>query len=196
MKKIALIIPVAAAMMALTANAQTWNVDKAHAKLGFNVTHLLISEVDGYFKTFDAKFTSSKEDFSDAVIQLTADAASINTDNEKRDNHLRSADFFDVAQYPSLSFKSNSFKKVEGKKYLLSGDLTMHGVTKPVTLDVVYNGSTTNMQGKKLAGFKVTGTLKRSDFNIGTSMPTAVVSDEVNLTANAEFIAATESGSK
>src|ERR1700746_2634739 len=120
--------------------AQTWSVDKAHAKLGFGVTHLLISEVEGSLKTFDAKITSSKENFSDAVFELTAQTNSINTDVEKRDAHLKGPDFFDVEKFPTLTFKSTSFKKVEGKKYKLAGDLTLHGVTKPIELDVTLNG--------------------------------------------------------
>ena len=95
--------------------AQTWAVDKAHAKVGFTVTHLLLSEVDGNFKTFDAKVTAAKPDLSDAVLELTADVNSINTDNERRDGHLKGADWFDAAKYPTLTFKSKSFQKVEGK---------------------------------------------------------------------------------
>src|SRR5205085_2080684 len=114
MKKI--FLSIAFATVALTSFAQTtWTVDKAHSKLGFTITHMMLAEVEGWFKTFDAKITSSKDDFSDAVIELTADVNSVNTDNERRDNHLRSADFFDAAKYPTLSFKSKSFQKVEGK---------------------------------------------------------------------------------
>src|SRR5687767_3259509 len=91
---------------------QTWSLDKAHAKLGFSVKHLLISNVEGNFKSFDAKITSSKDDFSDAIIELTADINSIDTDNDQRDTHLKGADFFDAANHGTLSFKSRSFKKV------------------------------------------------------------------------------------
>lgn len=168
--------------------AQSWTLDKSHSKLNFSVSHLLISDVDGSFKNINSKITASKTDFSDAVIELTADVNSINTDDENRDKHLKSADFFDAAQYNTLTFKSKSFKNVGGKKYKLAGDLTMHGVTKPVVLDVVYNGSAVHPYSKKtVAGFKITGSLKRSDFGIGGSTPTAVVGDEVALVANAEF---------
>jgi polyisoprenoid-binding protein YceI len=168
--------------------AQTWKLDKAHAKVGFTVTHLLVSEVDGNFKTFDATLTSSKPDFSDAVVELTADVNSIDTDNERRDSDLKSDKFFDVAKFPTLTFKSTSFKKVEGKKYKATGDLTIHGVTKPITLDVTLNGPIPHPMSKKdVAGFKITGELKRSDFGVGPGMSTAVVSDEVTLRANAEF---------
>ena len=171
------------------AGAQTWSLDKSHAKLGFGVTHLMISNVEGQFTSFDSKITSSKEDFSDAVIELTADIKTINTSNADRDKHLKSPDFFDAEKFPVLTFKSKSFKKVEGKKYTLTGDLTMHGVTKPVTLDVTLNGTGIHPYTKKaIAGFKITGLIKRSDFNIGASMGAATLSDEVEITANAEFI--------
>src|SRR5687768_7128433 len=115
MKKINLLI--ALIVIAGSSFAQTWTLDKAHSKLGFGVTHLMVSTVEGSFKTFDAKITSSKEDFSDAVIEATADVNSINTENEQRDKHLRGSDYFDAEKFPTLTFKSTSFKKVEGKKY-------------------------------------------------------------------------------
>ena len=169
--------------------AQTWTVDKAHSKVGFTVTHLLLSEVDGNFKTFDAKITSAKPDLSDAVMEMTADVNSINTENERRDGHLKSPDWFDAAKYPTVTFKSTSFKKVEGKKYKATGDLTMHGVTKPVTLDVTLNGPITqeNPKGKQeKAGLKVTGTLNRVDFGVGKPGG-AVVSEEIAINVNGEF---------
>jgi polyisoprenoid-binding protein YceI len=185
-----LLIPVAALMTLSAAYAQTsWNVDKSHSRVGFTVTHLLLSEVDGNFKTFDVKLTSTKPDLSDAVMELTADINSINTENERRDGHLKSPDFFDAAKYPTLSFKSTSFKKVEGRKYKLAGDLTMHGVTKPVTMDAVLTGPVV-MEGRngkqEKAAFKITGTIKRTDFGVGAASG-AVVSEEVEIKANGEF---------
>ncbi len=185
-----LVFTVAAFMAFSVANAQTWAVDKAHSKVGFSVTHLMLSEVDGNFKTFDAKITSTKPDLSDAMIELTADINSIDTDNERRDGHLKTPDWFDAAKFPTLTFKSTSFKKVDGKKYALAGDLTMHGVTKPVTLDAVLTGPVTmeNPRGKQeKAGLKISGTIKRSDFGVGSSS-TAVVSEEVEIKAAGEFI--------
>jgi len=166
-----------------------WTVDKSHAKLGFSITHLTVSEVDGDFKSFDAKITSSKDDFSDAVIELTAEVASINTENADRDKHLKGPDYFDAEKFPTLTFKSKSFKKVDGKNYKLVGDLTLHGVTKTVELDVKFNGTTTHPYTKKtIAGFKITGVVKRTDFGIGAGTPAAVLGDEVTLNANAEFV--------
>ena len=171
--------------------AQTWTVDKSHSRVGFNVTHNLLAEVDGNFKTFDAKVISSKPDLSDAVLELTADINSINTDNERRDGHLKGPDFFDAAKYPTLTFKSTSFKKVDAKKYTATGNLTMHGVTKPVTLDVTMVGSVKmkGMGGKEQekVGFKIASSIKRSDFGIGT-IPAVVVSDEVEVKASGEFV--------
>lgn len=187
MKKITIV----ASLLALSATtfAQTWSVDKAHSRLSYGITHLSIAESEGNFKTFDAKITSSKEDFSDAVLDVTADVASINTDNEMRDNHLKGADFFDAAKYPTLTFKSTSFKKASGKNYKVTGDLTLHGVTKTVTFDAVFNGTTTNPMSKKTeAGFKFTGTIKRSDFGIAPAMGAAMLSDEVVFKGNTEFV--------
>jgi len=169
--------------------AQTWSLDKAHAKLGFEVTHLMVSSVEGSFKTFDVKVTASKDEFADAVVELTADASSIYTENDKRDEHLRSADFFETAKYPTLTFKSTSFTKTGDKKYTLVGNLTLHGVTKPVTLEAKLNGTAVHPYTKKtIAGFKVTGTIKRTDFEVGKSTPGAVVSEDVTLNANFELI--------
>lgn len=163
----------------------TWTVDKAHSKLGFTVTHLLVSEVDGTFNSFDAKITSAKEDFTDAVIELTADVNSIDTNVEMRDKDLKSDNFFDAAQFPTLTFKSTSINKTGEKTYKIKGDLTMHGITKSVELDAALNGVITGRNGKKVAGWKVTGSINRIDFKVGSSGPT--VGDEVIIIAKGEF---------
>ena len=170
--------------------AQTnWSLDKSHSKLAFAISHMTISEVEGGFKSFDAKITASKEDFSDGVVELTAEIASITTDNEGRDKHLQSPDYFDAAKYTQLTFKSKSFTKVGDKKYKVEGDLTMHGITKTVVLDVVLNGTVEHPYSKKtVAGFKVTGTLKRTDFGIATGTPAAMLGDEITIHANTEFV--------
>src|SRR5699024_6585456 len=113
----------------------------------------------------DATIVSSEEDFSDAVFELTVDVASIDTEVERRDNHLKSADFFEVEKYPTMTFKSTSIKKAGKDRYKLKGDLTLHGVTKPVTMELWYRGTIVNPQSQAvIAGFQLTGTLKRSDF--------------------------------
>jgi polyisoprenoid-binding protein YceI len=189
MKKSLILVSAVVLMSSFTYFFATWTVDKTHAKLAFSITHLMVSEVEGSFKSFDAKITSAKDDFSDAVIELTADVNTINTDNDQRDAHIKGADFFDVAKYPTLTFKSKTFKKVQDKNYKVTGDLTIHGVTKTVTLDAKFNGTAVHPYNKKtIAGFKVTGQIKRSDFGIGAGTPSAVLSDEVNLNSNIEFV--------
>jgi len=191
MKRITLLFAVVAtALLAFKPVEQsTWEADKAHSKLGFIITHLMVSDVEGSFKNFTSKVTGTKDDFSDAVVELSADVASVNTDNDQRDAHLKGADFFDAVKYPTLTFKSTSVKKVSGNKYKVAGNLSFHGVTKPVTLDATLRGVTVNPMSKKsVAGFKVTGTIKRSDFNFGAKYPGAMLSDEVTLNANTEFV--------
>ncbi|MBS4064541.1 MAG: YceI family protein [Chitinophagaceae bacterium] len=165
----------------------TWQLDKAHTKLRFTVTHLMVSEVDGWFKSLTAKILSSKDDFSDATVEMTAEVDSVNTDNEQRDTHLKSAEFFDTTKYPTLTFKSKTFKKVSDNNYKVTGDLTLHGITKPIDLTVLGVTTTHPMTSKIIAGFKITGKIKRSDFGIGTSVPGIILSEEVQITANAEF---------
>lgn len=172
------------------ASAQsTWKADPAHSKVTFSITHMGISDILGLFQQFDASIMASQADFSDAVFALTVDAASINTEVQKRDDHLRSADFFDVEKFPTITFKSTGIKKAGKNRYKLSGDLTMHGVTKPVTMDLWYRGTIENPNSKaQTAGFQLTGTLKRSDFDIGGKFPEPMLSDEVRIQADGEFI--------
>ena len=170
--------------------AQTaWKIDSFHSKLTFSITHLGISDVAGLFKTFDVTVTTSKADFSDAVFELSADVASIDTEVELRDNHLRSADFFEVEKYPTMTFKSTSIKKISKGKYKLAGNITIRGITKPVTMDLWYRGMAENPLNKiTSAGFQLTGSLKRSDFGIGPKFPPPMIGDKVSIKADGEFI--------
>jgi polyisoprenoid-binding protein YceI len=169
--------------------AQSWNIDKAHSQVMFTINHMGINTITGSFGAVSSTLTGSQDDFSDAVIEFTADINSINTGNEQRNTHLKSPDFFNAAQYGTLTFKSTSFKKVDDKNYQVTGDLTLHGVTRTVTLNATFNGTTVNPMSKKtVAGFKVTGTIKRTDFGIGAQFPSSMVSDEVALDANTEFV--------
>ncbi|WP_367915254.1 YceI family protein [Leadbetterella sp. DM7] len=183
MKKI--ILSFAAALVTSLTFAQDWALDKAHSHVGFTIVHLKISEVDGTFGKFDAKMTSSKDDFSDAVFDFSAETASVNTGNDRRDNHLRSDDFFGAEKNPAITFKSTSVTKVSGNNYKITGNLTMKGVTKPITLDAVFRGPIEGRGGKKIVGIKASGTLNRIDFGVGTSGPT--VDDEVTLKISGEF---------
>lgn len=178
------------ALLSTTLYAQTtWNVDKAHSKLTFSIVHMGIADVAGWFNDFDVKVISAKEDFSDAVFELSVDVASINTAVEMRDNHLRSADFFNVESFPKMTYKSKSIQKIDNNRYRLTGDLTLHGITKSVTMDLWYRGTIENPQSKAtISGFQLTGILKRSDFNIGPKFQAPMLSDEVKIKADGEFI--------
>lgn len=168
----------------------TWKVDNAHAKVTFSTIHNTISDVEGLFNSFDATITASEEDLSDAVFELTIDVASIDTEVDARDDHLRSADFFHVEKYPTITFKSTSIEETAKENhYKFSGELTMHGVTKTVTMDLWYRGTIENPQnGAITSGFQVTGKLDRSAFDIGTKFPESLISDEVVIKADGEFI--------
>ena len=189
MKKIAIILSAFIVLTAFTRAVTTWQNDDPHSQLGFTVTHLGIADVSGVFHDIDVHVTSSQADFSDAQFVLTAKTASLDTRVEARNTHLKSADFFDVEKYPTLTYKSTGIRKAGKNQYKLTGDLTMHGVTKPVTMDLLYRGTVENPMSKKAtAGFQVTGTIKRSDFGIGSSFPAAVISDEVRIKADGEFV--------
>jgi polyisoprenoid-binding protein YceI len=189
MKKFVIILTAFIALTAFTKAVSTWQNDDPHSQLGFTVTHLGISDISGTFNDFDVTIQSSKPDFSDATFQMTAKAASIDTRVDARNNHLKSADFFDVAKYPELSFTSTSLKKKGKNKYAITGDLTLHGITKPVTMNLVFRGTTVNPMSKATtAGFQLQGVIKRSDFNVGPGFPAPMISDEVRIKADGEFI--------
>jgi len=169
--------------------SKIWTLDKAHAKIGFSITHMLVSEIEGSFKTFDIKLNTPNNDFTGAEIEVTADVNSIDTANEMRDAHMKRDDFFHAEKNPQLTFKSKSFVKVADKKYVLNGDLTFNGVTQNVNLDVTGNVVKHPLKELTLAGFKVTGEVKRSDFKLGSNAPTVILSEEVRIIANVEFTA-------
>ncbi|MFN5555728.1 MAG: YceI family protein [Chryseotalea sp.] len=187
MKK--LFVLVAALVLTVSAKAQgTWVVDNSHSNIGFSVAHMVVSEQEGNFKDYSIKVVSNAADFNGADVEFTAKAASINTENEKRDIHLVSAEFFDAAKYPELSFKGKLSK--EGGKYVLKGNLTMKGVTKPVTFDVTYGG-TVKAWGKDVAGFKLSGKVNRQDYGLTWSKTIEtgglVVGDEVTINCKIEL---------
>ena len=176
-------------VFAINLNSQsTWTVDKAHSKMTFTVVHLAMSEVDGVFKDYNFTITSSKEDFSDAVFEASADLTTLTTNNDKRDAHLQRDDMFDTENHPKLTFKSTAVEKVDDKNFKLTGGLTIKGVTNVVDLNLKLLGTGQHRRSQKdMAGFKVTGTINRTDFNVG-GMPSLVVAHEVELTASGEFI--------
>lgn len=189
MKKTFMILSAFVLLTAFTAWTGVWNNDDAHSQLTFTVKHLGITDVTGTFNDFDVSIQSKKADFSDAVVELTAKVASIDTRVEARDNHLKSADFFDAEKYPELHFKSTAIRKITPTKFRLTGPLTMHGVTKTVSVVMDHTGTVENAMNKKqTAGFRVTGVIKRSDFGIGAGFPPPMISDEVRIKADGEFV--------
>lgn len=144
----------------------TWSIDASHSSIGFDIDHLVISQTEGTFNDYSAVIKADEFDFSDATFEITIQTTSVDTKNERRDNHLRSADFFDVEKYPVIKFKVTKFKKTEGKKYKLTGLFTMHGVSKEVTLDATFGGIITHPSFGTRAGLRITGEVNRYDFGL------------------------------
>ena len=170
--------------------AQTkWTKDQAHTNLTFSVTHMTVAETTGTFNDYTIDVSSPSEDFNNADVNFTAKTASINTQNERRDGHLKSADFFDAEKYPEIKFAGKLIK--DGGKYHLRGKLTMKDVTKDVDFDVTYKGTLKTAQMTK-AGFKFVGTINRFDYNLKWDKTVEaggglVVGQEVEITANVEL---------
>lgn len=148
-----------------SAGLTEWTLDPSHSRIGFTVPHMVISEVDGQFKKWSGKALLDEKNLHNSQVELTIDAASIDTGDAKRDEHLRAPDFFDAAKYPEIKFKSSRITKA-GKGYKLQGDLTIHGVTKPVTLDATVSNAVMNPWGKQVRAVRITGKLKRQDFGL------------------------------
>ncbi|HNP17170.1 MAG TPA: YceI family protein [Fulvivirga sp.] len=167
-----------------------WVLDPAHSELGFKVKHLMISNVKGEFKDFSAEIDG--EDLFKSQIKLTADAASIYTKNEDRDNHLRSADFFDVEKHKNLTFEGMSYKQKQDDQYKLKGMLTIKGISKEVELDVDYGGVVKDPYGNEKAGFSISGKINRKDWglnwNAALEAGGVMVSNEVKINAEVQFV--------
>lgn len=170
----------------------TYKIDASHSEITFKVKHLMITNVTGSFQKFDATMESDATDFSDAKISFEADADSINTGSEQRDGHLKGDDFFAADKFPKLSFESTSFKKKTDDEYVLTGNLTIRGVTKTVDLAVEYAGTVTDPYSQVKSGFEINGKINRKDFGLVWSATTEaggiVVSDEVKLHLNVQMI--------
>ena len=187
MKKIIAVLAFIAIQTTVFAQG-TWKNDKMHSRLSFTVTHLAVSDVEGNFKDFDVTITTTKPDFSDAKFTLVAQTASVNTGVDMRDDDLRSDHFFNATANPTLTFTSTSITPTSPNHYKLTGSLTIHGITKTVTLDLWYRGTIVNPMSKANdAGFQLTGVIKRSDFNIGGIYPPPMLSDEITIKADGEF---------
>ncbi len=173
------------------ATTSIWSSDAVHSRLGFSVKHMGLSDLNGNFNEYEVKMTATKEDFSDAKVEVSGSINSINTGSEMRDGHLKSADFFDAEKFPKFTFVSKSFTKVAKSKneYTVVGDLTLHGVTKEVTMNAVYNGTITHpMNKKEVSGFKMTGVIKRMDYGVGATTPVNAASDEVKIVCDLEMV--------
>jgi polyisoprenoid-binding protein YceI len=175
-----------------SAQNKTWNIDKAHTGIIFNVSHMVISEVSGYFREFDGTVVTTGDDFENAVVDITIKTASINTDNEQRDKHLRSADFFDAEKFPLITYKSKSFNKTDDGMYVITGDFTMKGVTKEVKLKAKLNGIMIDPYGNKRSGWKAVTVINRYDYGVLYNSTLEggglAVGKEVSIIINAEFI--------
>lgn len=171
-------------------NQGKWVLDPMHSEVQFKVKHLVISTVTGTFKIFEGGLTTETEDFSGAKIQFSLDVNSIDTNQTDRDNHLKSADFFNSEAYPAIKFKSTAFTK-DGDDYKLNGDLTVKEVTKPVVLNVEFGGIATDFYGNVKAGFEVTGKINRKEFGLTwdgiTEAGSIVVGEDIKLAINVQF---------
>lgn len=170
----------------------TYKVDPSHSEVTFKVKHLMITNVTGTFSKFDATLDADKEDFSDAKVTFEADINSISTNNEQRDGHLKSDDFFNAEQFPKMTFESTAITKKNDEDYELDGNLTIRDITKPVKLNVVYGGTMTDPWGQTKAGFEITGKINRKEFGLKWTAVTEaggiVVSDDVRLNVQIQMV--------
>ncbi len=193
-RKIEILAVLAAMTLAATGvvRAAEYTIDSSHSAIGFQVRHMAISKVNGSFNSFEGGFVFDKNDPSVWQAEVTIDAASIDTGNEKRDDHLRSPDFFDADQFPALTFRSTSVTMAKGGQGTVTGDLTVHGVTRPVTLEVEFLGEVADPWGNQRAGFSLRGKINRRDFGLTWSKTLEtgglVVGDEVKLLIEVEGI--------
>lgn len=174
------------------AQDKTWNVDASHTKVQFTVSHMVVSSVTGDFKVFGGTAVAKGNDFTDAAVDFSIDVDSINTDNPKRDGHLKSEHFFDVEKYPNITFKSKSMKKTGDNTFKLIGYLTIRDVTKVVELDATLGGVIVDNRGNDRAGFKFTGSINRFDYNLTWNKLLdaggAMVGKTVDILCNVELI--------
>lgn len=170
-----------------------WTVDPAHSEIQFKVKHLMITTVTGYFKNYNVEVETEDEDFTKAShIVFTADVDSISTNNEQRDTHLKSADFFDAENHGQLKFVGNKYEEKSEGVAKLHGDLNIRGVSKPVTVDVEYHGIVVDPYGQTKAGFTIEGKISRKEFGLTwdavTEAGSVVVSDEIRLHAEVQLV--------
>ncbi|MBI1221367.1 MAG: hypothetical protein GC180_02085 [Bacteroidetes bacterium] len=178
-------------MTTQTLTSTAWAIDPAHSEVQFKVKHLVISTVTGYFRSFRGELIESENGFEGAKVAFAAETASVDTNNEQRDGHLKSEDFFASERFPELSFESTSFQKLDADRFELKGNITIKGVTKEITLDAELGGKATDPYGNEKAGFEVIGKINRKEFGLNWDAVTeaggVVVSDEVRLHMNIQL---------
>jgi polyisoprenoid-binding protein YceI len=182
---------VALAPMLAFAGTSTWNIDVSHSSAGFAVKHLVISQVRGAFTKFDGKLVLDDTDVRRSTIEATIDVNSVYTRDEQRDGHLKSADFFDVANHPTMTFKSTKVRKAGKDRLAVKGELTLRGVTKPVTLDVTTTPEIKGMYGETRRGFTATTKINRLDYGLAWNKLVEagpVVGDEVTISLDVEVV--------
>lgn len=169
-----------------------WEIDPAHSEIQFKIRHLLISNISGAFNVFSGTMvTPVHDDFKDAYFTLKIDVYSIDTNNEDRDEHLKSDDFFNADAYPEITFLSTQFTHLDGDKYKLTGDLTIKGTTRQVTFDVLFGGQAKDGFGINRAGFEINGVIDRNDFDIhpaeAAEVSGIILGEEIKLHANIQY---------
>ncbi len=169
-----------------------WKIDPAHSEIEFKAKHLMITTVKGHFKEFDAEVVTENDDFNTAtLIRFTADINSIDTNNEQRDTHLKSSDFFNAEQYRRIEFLGTRYEAL-GSEATLQGNLTIRGITKPVTLEADYGGTVVDSYGQKKVGFTIKGRISRKEFgllwNAVTEAGSVVVGDEIRIEGDLQLI--------
>ncbi len=173
------------------ADMTTWVLDPTHSELLFKVKHLMITNVKGEFTDFNAEIKANGNDFESAKVSATIKSNSVYTNNTDRDKHLKSEDFFNVENHSELHFEGTSFEKLDDHNYTLKGDLTIVGVTKPVSLDVEFGGTAKDPWGNQKAGFSITGKINRKEWglNWNSTLETGgvLVSEEVKIMAEVQF---------
>lgn len=186
-----LVLSILILAMASVATAADWQVDKAHSSVGFTVRHLVIAKVSGQFNDFSGKFVFDTDNLAAGMAEMTVAVNSVNTNDTKRDDHLRSPDFFDVAGFPNMTFKSKSVHDVDGENFKITGDLTIRDVTKEVTFDCTFNGVMVDPWGNTKSGFSATTRVNRQDFNVKWNKSLdaggVVVGDEVTINLELEL---------
>ena len=174
------------------ANTKRWVIDTSHTKIQFSITHMMISSTTGDFKVFEGTVISKGDDFNNCEVEFSANVDSIDTDDDERDGHLKSPSFFSASKYPTITFKSKTFKKTADNIYTVTGDFTIRDVTKTEEFNVIFGGTVTDPWGNERAGFKLSGMINRFDYNLKWNklLETGgfMVGKTVNITCNVELI--------